>query len=171
MTAPGVRGSACDNHFADKADATAAAHARRAAGYPTAYARKCTRCGRWRCATRGRQGNVAPLSWQATWRRVYKHRINHGLERCRWPGCGRRDVLTFDHILPWSVRPGWSFDNTTILCRPHNVEKGDQEDPTGALISLAAEEAAAPPEQRWSQIGRELYGLPPRRRQGRKGVA
>ena len=167
MTAP-----ICDRHFAERADAKAAALAQRAAGHPTAYARRCSRCAGWRLSYRGQQGvSKPPLSWQTTWYRVYKHRISLRLERCRWPGCDRRDDLTFDHIVPWSVRPSWKFDNTTILCRPHNVEKGDQPDPTGVLISLAAEEAAAAPKQRWSQVGVRLYGLPPRRRSRGRATA
>ena len=89
---------------------------------------------------------------------VSEYRINHGLEHCRWPGCDRRDTLTFDHIKPYSVERRWRFENTTILCHPHNQEKDNAE---GSMLrSLAAEEADAPPERRWSVIGRRLSGLP-----------
>lgn len=146
-------------HFADEAAARLAVAAHRAAGNKWLRARQCPNpaCGQWCVVNRGKQGQSKPTD--TTWWRVYKYRINHGLEHCRQ--CGRRDALTFDHIEPYKLRPGWAFDNTTILCQPHNIAKHET---PGTMPSLAAEEAAAPPNRRWSQIGRELYGLPPRRR-------
>lgn len=89
------------------------------------------------------------------WYRVYRHRMHHGLERCR--ECGTSERLTFDHIVPWSVRRSWRFDAVTILCLSCNREKANR---TRPYVSLAYEEMFAPPERRWSLVGRDLYGIP-----------
>jgi 5-methylcytosine-specific restriction endonuclease McrA len=148
----------CQHHpDLDEAAVRALVADRRANGNARAYARRCSRCKGWRVGRAGEQGKKRPTA--NTWWRVYKYRMRNGLEHCRM--CGRRDDLTFDHIVPYSVQRSWSFSDVTILCRPHNVEKRDV---AGTLPSLAQEEAAAPPDRQWSKIGRELYSLPPRKR-------
>jgi 5-methylcytosine-specific restriction endonuclease McrA len=150
--------------FEDEAAARQEAVAQRLAGRAGTRARRCKYCGRWRLQRRGSQGSRKPV--QNTWWRVYKYRINHGLERCR--ECGCRDNLTFAHLVPYSVHRSWAFDNVTILCAPDNNAEGAV---MSTRPSLADEEAAAPPERRWSQVGVQLYGLPPRKRSSRGSAA
>lgn len=89
------------------------------------------------------------------WWRVYKHRMDNGMEHCR--KCGRRDGLTFDHIHPRSDQGPLGLDNITILCEDCNQAK---QDTVRDWPSLADEESTAAPERQWSKIGMELYGLP-----------
>lgn len=102
-----------------------------------------------RCKNNGKQRNARTRQWC----QVYRQRIRDGLEECRW--CGFvTDTLTFDHIVP-EVRGGrWAFDNLTILCKSCNGEKGCDEWPE--LVSLQAEEAAAPPERRWVALAKGM---------------
>jgi len=85
------------------------------------------------------------------WVRVYRTRMTLGLERCRL--CGhtgtRRNPLTLDHIRPLSDSGSNHINNATVLCRSDNRAKDTKRLP---LLSLAAEEARAPAEQRWSTL-------------------
>jgi len=85
------------------------------------------------------------------WVRVYRTRMTLGLERCRL--CGhtgtRRNPLTLDHIRPHCDGGSGRMDNATILCQWDNKAKDTKHLP---LLSLAAEEARAPAEQRWSTL-------------------
>ncbi len=107
------------------------------------------------------------------WVVQYRHRMVQGLEHCRAPeGCSVTTGLTFDHIHPKAHGGTLRFNNTTILCVPHQMAKADSTElPWSTLPSLEAEELAAPPEQRWSQqvvpaeVADRLRG--PRRRQAR----
>lgn len=96
-------------------------------------------------STRNRNGSARKMLW---WQ-VYRQRIRDGKERCRHCGVCRTD-LTFDHLRPAAHGASLRFDNATILCEPHNLLKDDQRWPH--LVSLAKEEAAAPPERRWAAI-------------------
>ena len=84
----------------------------------------------------------------------YRWRIAQGLEHCRALGCDYAGpALTFDHIHPRSAGGSINLANTAILCVPHQLAKADSTEPPWCdLPSLAAEEAAAPPERRWSEL-------------------
>lgn len=84
------------------------------------------------------------------WFIIYRKRITNGLEFCR--ACNtRRLPLTFDHLVPACDGGTARFDNVTILCATcNNSLKGPHRWPW--LISLAQEEAEAPPNQRWSRV-------------------
>lgn len=85
------------------------------------------------------------------WFRVYRRRMDEGRERCR--RCGTADELTFDHLVAAVHGANLTFFNATILCLPCNMAKG--QGMWGDLVSLAAEEAAAPPERRWRTIAED----------------
>lgn len=86
-----------------------------------------------------------------SWARIYRHRMALGLEPCRWcQGRSGSPRITFDHIIPLVKGGSWAMTNVTIMCFPCNQGKGDKDRPK--LVSLAAEEAAADPEFRWSQF-------------------
>lgn len=89
---------------------------------------------------------------RSAWFRVYRGRMNSGLEHCRH--CGTTQTLTFDHIIPVVLNGGSSFNNVTILCLKCNTEKGDRQWPH--LRSLAEEEDSADPTRRWSAIAQEI---------------
>jgi hypothetical protein len=98
-------------------------------------------------------GNYSGFPWQdRSWSRIYRNRMDLGLEHCRQ--CHTNRDLTFDHIRPRSLRgSGRSMSNLTILCFSCNTRRGNR--PARVLVSLADEEAAAPPERRWSQLGEQ----------------
>lgn len=81
------------------------------------------------------------------WALVYRARMRAGLEVCRDPGCWTTTDLTFGHIVPHSAGSRFTFANITIQCEPCNRRQGSRINPNH--ISLADEEAAAPPERRW----------------------
>lgn len=83
------------------------------------------------------------------WWRVYRERIDCGLERCRH--CGTREGLTFDHIVPWGDGGRLKFANATILCGPCNRLKGAD---TCSCLSLFHEEAGRPLDQQWVRLAR-----------------
>lgn len=83
------------------------------------------------------------------WYRNYRARMAAGVEWCRH--CGRNDELTFEHIVDLAKGGRWQLDNMTILCLPCNWACRDRKLPKHK-VSLAAEEAAAPPDRRWSQL-------------------
>ena len=91
------------------------------------------------------------LTGSTHWVRVYRTRMALGREQCR--RCGHtgtpRNPLTLDHLKPLCDGGSSSMDNATILCRRDNTAKDDERLP---LLSLAAEEARAPEEQRWSTL-------------------
>jgi 5-methylcytosine-specific restriction endonuclease McrA len=47
--------------------------------------------------------------------------------RCQW--CGTEDTLEnpiqYDHTYPWSLGGKNTVENLELLCRKHNLEKGD----------------------------------------------
>lgn len=82
------------------------------------------------------------------WYRAYRARIRDCQEFCR--NCKVRDDLTFGHIMPVARGGRPTFTNTTILCVDCNRKQGEELWPW--QVSLAEEEASAPPERRWSQV-------------------
>jgi 5-methylcytosine-specific restriction endonuclease McrA len=89
------------------------------------------------------------------WGIAYSERIAAGLEPCRH--CGSHTDLTFAHLIP-HIRGGrLRLDNVTILCGPCNREQNTEEWPH--LISLRAEEDAAPPERKWSVLKMQEMGI------------
>jgi 5-methylcytosine-specific restriction endonuclease McrA len=48
--------------------------------------------------------------------------------RCQW--CGAEDTpenpIHYDHIYPWSLGGENTVENLELLCRKHNLEKGDR---------------------------------------------
>ena len=48
--------------------------------------------------------------------------------RCQW--CGAEDTpenpIQYDHIFPWSLGGENTVENLELLCRKHNLEKGDR---------------------------------------------
>lgn len=48
--------------------------------------------------------------------------------RCRSPGCGIREDLVIDHIVPLSTGGTDALDNLQWLCRPHNHLKADHDE-------------------------------------------
>jgi hypothetical protein len=46
--------------------------------------------------------------------------------RCQRLGCPAMHDLTIDHVVPLSKGGGDDLDNLRIMCRTHNLEKGDQ---------------------------------------------
>lgn len=88
---------------------------------------------------------------EQAWYNAYHDRITRGVERCR--GCGadgssNSNFLTFDHLRPHADGYKLTFFNATILCRRCQERKGADVWPH--LLPLAAEEAQAPPENRWA---------------------
>jgi hypothetical protein len=85
-------------------------------------------------------------------------RMALGRERCR--RCGHTGTpwnpLTLDHLRPISDGGSNHINNATILCRRDNQAKRDERLP---LLSLTAEEARAPAEQRWSTLPLPLDDL------------
>lgn len=57
------------------------------------------------------------------WRRVYRSRMDAGLEACRVPDCPRR-ATAFAHIVPYSKGGRFARDNLALLCRPCDREQG-----------------------------------------------
>lgn len=95
------------------------------------------------------------MNWRGHWVRVYRARIALRLERCR--GCnalpggkGGTRRFTLDHLVPASRGGTSAMANATILCEGCNTRKAAEDAPEH-WVSLAEEEAAAPPELRWSQ--------------------
>lgn len=82
------------------------------------------------------------------WYLAYRPRMDQGLEECR--RCGTTERLTFAHIVPHSQGGRRTRDNIGILCAPCNEAHADEIDTQ--LVSLAAEEAASPPDRRWSTL-------------------
>lgn len=85
------------------------------------------------------------------WMLAYRQRMAAGLEDCRQ--CHRRDNLTFGHIISNADGGRMLIRNVTILCRPCNDRMASQSAPH--LTSLAQEEQARPPEQRWAKLASE----------------
>lgn len=86
------------------------------------------------------------------WWVQYRWRMDTGLETCRGPECDTTTGLTFDHIHPRAAGGSLRFDNATILCGSCQLAKADSTEPPWCdLPSLAAEEATAAPEHRWSR--------------------
>lgn len=106
--------------------------------------------------SRNRAGGYRRLPWF----KVYRERMLLGLEYCR--RCARMgehyagskdNPLTFGHLVPNSQGGRYTLNNVTILCQECNQLQGTSW--WGWLRSLAAEERHAPPERRWSVLGRQ----------------
>lgn len=89
------------------------------------------------------------------WARVYRTRIEYGLEWCRKCGVNHADTkapawarkLTFGHLIPQASGGRFTFTNVTILCAFCNQKQGCNIWPE--LISLFDEEMLAPANRRW----------------------
>ena len=100
----------------------------------------------------GKRPRLGRGSHGARWTVQYQWRMDQGLEHCRGPECDATERLTLDHIRPASLGGSRRLDNTAILCESCQRDKADRTDPPWCdLPSLAQEEAAAPPERRWSE--------------------
>lgn len=90
------------------------------------------------------------------WSRIYRQRINAGLERCRC--CRKRQTdhvqLTFAHLTAKATigtRCGQAnLSNISILCAVCNQKQGTRTWST--LASLAEEERVAPPSRQWAYL-------------------
>lgn len=109
----------------------------------------------WR-RRRSKQGSDRGKARRALWWKVYRARMDEGLEPCR--RCGTREDLTFDHIIPFAEGGRLRFDNATILCQACNRWKLDK--PWRAK-SLEQEERDAPPERRWRDLQNERQQTEP----------
>jgi 5-methylcytosine-specific restriction endonuclease McrA len=67
--------------------------------------------------------------------------------RCQW--CGTEDTpenpIQYDHIYPWSLGGENTVENLELLCRKHNLEKGDRAYVTRGL-------------ERWRSAARRVRG-------------
>jgi hypothetical protein len=113
-------------------------------------------------ASERRRRNAKGGARTKLWFIVYRDRMRTGLEHCRV--CFRHDRLTWEHITNHDDGGTWKFDNVTILCEEHNQERNRRKLAGLALrplLSLAAEEAEAPPARRPYAIARAASGCGP----------
>lgn len=89
-----------------------------------------------------------PNTSRVEWRRVYRARMDVGLEICRL--CRLRPATRFGHLIADSAGGSLRMGNTTLSC---GMCEQVQDNRTVHGRSLAVEEAAATPDRRWSQLG------------------